>query len=457
MFLLTAVLMAVCCGITYFCIVYFAPYIYLHDVSEAEPLAREASFMLTNCAREEALFYMKEMADILSGQTEDEFVFHIFRASGEEVEVLNLQIATGRKTQDFENIEKTDFYPFMLYDSEEEYILFISQNTDKESQVVEALQKSLPILSAFILIMSVTAAFFYAWYMTNPIRNISNISRRMAELDFGGLCPAGRTDEIGVLSDSLNKLSVKLSAALRELQEANQKLQADIDRERQMERQRTEFFAAASHEMKTPITIIKGQLEGMLYQVGRYKDRETYLAGSLEVVNTLEKTVRELLAISRLRTPGYTCETCSFDFSGLANERIAAYKELFLQKELTLLTSISPRVYMAGDRQLLAKVLDNLLSNAAAHSPMRNHVMVKLWKEDETVNLTIENTGVHIPEEDIPKLFEAFYRVDPSRSRQTGGSGLGLYIVKTIVDLHEGKIEVANTDRGVIARVQFLG
>ncbi len=134
------------------------------------------------------------------------------------------------------------------------------------------------------------------------------MSKQMADMEFGGLCPVNRTDEVGVLSHSLNDLSKKLAAALSELQEANQKLQADIDRERQLERQRVEFFASASHELKTPITIIKGQLQGMLYQVGRYKDRETYLSEFLEVTDTLEKMVQDLLTISRLDTPGYICK-----------------------------------------------------------------------------------------------------------------------------------------------------
>ena len=104
----------------------------------------------------------------------------------------------------------------------------------------------------------------------------------MADMDFSGFCSAGRTDEIGVLSDSLNTLSRKLEVALSELQEANQKLQADIDMERRLEKQRVEFFAAASHESKTPITIIKGQLQGMLYQVGHYKDCLLYTSDAAD-------------------------------------------------------------------------------------------------------------------------------------------------------------------------------
>ena len=156
--------------------------------------------------------------------------------------------------------------------------------------------------------------------MTTSIKRISKISKQMAALDFSGLCAVRRTDEIGVLAGSLNELSGKLSVALSELQSANKQLQADIDKERELERQRVEFFSAASHELKTPITIIKGQLQGMLYQVGRYKDRETYLAESLAVTDTLEKMVQELLTISRLDTPGYGCKKSKFDLSNLINE-----------------------------------------------------------------------------------------------------------------------------------------
>lgn len=227
-------------------------------------------------------------------------------------------------------------YVVFFMDSGEDYSLLLTRDTDKESQIVESLQKALPILCVTILGVSVTAAFFYSWYMTAPIKKISRTSRKMAEMDFSGLCATARTDEIGVLSDSLNTLAQNLSAALAELRDANQRLQADIDRERQMERQRVEFFSAASHELKTPVTIIKGQLEGMLYQVGRYRDRDTYLARSLAVTDTLEKMVQELLVLSRLDTPGYACARAELDLSGLLEKCLSAHEDLFIQKKLSV-------------------------------------------------------------------------------------------------------------------------
>jgi two-component system sensor histidine kinase VanS len=447
--------MVACCSVTYLCISHFAPYIYSHDLAEVEELADMLSEELSHIPKEEVQYFIQGYNDILTRQYDNEFAFHLFQNSGKEIALPDINKFTGNKIDDYKSTDTTGEYEISFVDSTETYILLLAKNTNKESQVVLALQKTLPILSVTILLVSVIAAFFYTWYMTKPIKKISKLSKQMADMNFSGLCPTNRTDEIGVLSYSLNDLSKKLAAALSDLQEANQKLQADIDMERRLEKQRVEFFAAASHELKTPITIIKGQLQGMLYQVGRYKDRETYLAQSLEITDTLGKMVQELLTISRLDTPGYTCKKSNLNLSNLINDRLTAFEDLFMQKDLTVEQSISPEVFISGDMQLLQKALDNILGNAAAYSEAGNQIIVKLWKKNEKANLTIENTGAHIPDEAISKLFEPFYRVDQSRNRQTGGTGLGLYIVKTILNLHEAKIEVANTLQGVIVSTQF--
>ncbi len=441
-FIITAVLMAACCSITYFCITQFAPYIYTHDFSSIDEELPLFVKELSHYTKEEAQFIIEDYSGRIIEENDGEFVFHFFQSDSEELSLFNKD-------------DTSRWCRLTFADNREEYTVFFAKNTEKESQVVEALQKAVPILSVVIIAVSIVAAFFYTVYMTTPIKRISKISKQMASLDFSGLCTVRRTDEIGVLASSLNNLSGKLSSALSELQSANKQLQADIDKERELERQRIDFFSAASHELKTPITIIKGQLQGMLYQVGRYKDRETYLAESLAVTNTLEKMVQELLTISRLDTPGYVCKKSKFDLSNLINERLSAHEDLFMQRDLTVEKFISPEVSVSGDMQLFQKVLDNLLGNAAVYSPAGNCVFVKLWQDTEKVKLTIENTGVHIQDGEMSKLFEAFYRVDQSRNRQTGGTGLGLYIVKTILDLHGAEIKIGNTGQGVIVSVQF--
>ena len=456
MFILTALLLTTCCGITYLCIARFAPYIYKHTLEESEELISELQYMLPDLPPDAILYFIQDWSDFLVEHTEDEFACHIFQSSGEELALPDLKTTTGKRIEDYESQEQTTHIEFYFDDETEPCIIFIAPNTDKESQVVEALQKSLPILSLIVVSISIIAASFYAWYMTKPIKEVSAISKKMANMDFSSPCPVRRTDEIGVLSGSLNELSGRLSITLSELQEANRKLQADIDMERRLERQRLEFFSAASHELKTPITVIKGQLQGMLCQVGRYKDRETYLAQALEVTNKLEEMVQELLTISRLDTPGYVCNKGRVDFSALVDGSLKTHEDLFVQKELSVEKIILPdEVYLWGDVQLFQKVIDNLLSNAIAYSPAGSQIFLKLWQVEEKAILTLENTGVHIPDEDIPKLFEAFYRVDQSRNRQTGGSGLGLYIVKTILDLHGAEIKIENSERGVTVTIYF--
>lgn len=443
-FVLTAVLMAACCAVTYLCIARFSPYIYVHRLEDAEELARLAYLELPNYnfSESELNYDIQLYNETLKTQFDDEFVFYILPSDSAEL-------------SSFDGVDTTTRYNFRFADSDVEYTVFIAKNTEKESQITEALQKAIPVLSVIILAVSIVASFFYTVYMTTPIKRISKISKQMAELDFSGLCPVRRTDEIGVLSGSLNELSQKLSSALSELQSANKQLQADIDKERELERQRIDFFSAASHELKTPITIIKGQLQGMLCNIGRYKDHQTYLAESLAVTNTLEQMVQELLTVSRLETPGYICTKSRFNFSRLVENRLAAFDDLFAQKELALEKSLLSETYLLGDAQLLQKVLDNLIHNAITYSPVQNKVAVRLWMEQDRVCFSVENTGVHIPDEAIPKLFEAFYRVDTSRNRRTGGSGLGLYIVKTILDLHGAEIEMVNTLQGVLTKVSF--
>ena len=454
-FLLTLLLIAVCCFTTYSFILQAAPKNYQYDIEDVD---LELSFLpdeLSRTEREYAYIFLESMSDWMEEQYENEFELHFFQADGQEVSLHDINQLVGGRITDFDKTEKTKTYTVSFSDSDSLYTLLVTRNAAKRTQTEEAIQRTLPVLCTVVLFGSIISAFFYSWYMTAPIKKVSKLSKQMADMDFSGSCSAGRTDEIGVLSDSLNTLSRKLETTLSELQAANQKLQADIDMERRLEKQRVEFFAAVSHELKTPITIIKGQLQGMLYHVGRYKDRETYLAESLEVTDTLERMVQELLTISRLDTPGYTCKKSRLNLSKLISDRLAAFEDLFMQKDLTVERSISPETFILGDIQLLQKVVDNLLGNAAAYSETGNRIIVDLRRETESVILTIENTGAHIPDEDIPKLFEAFYRVDQSRNRQTGGTGLGLYIVKTILDLHGAKIKIANTVQGVIVDLQF--
>ncbi len=222
------------------------------------------------------------------------------------------------------------------------------------------------------------------------------------------------------------------------------KLNDFLDKQAQID-----FFLAASHELKTPITIIKGQLEGMLLGIGAYKDREKYLLRSLGVVQTLETMVHELLTISRLQTTDFEFKTEKFDCVSLICKYLSDTEDLIVGKELQINTHFSEPVIINANKILMEKVFSNLVGNAIKYSPSKAVINITAKKQQKGYVFCIGNQGTHIPEESIPKLFEAFYRVDTSRRRQTGGSGLGLYIVQKILQQYSRHCNACNTENGV--------
>ncbi|MDE6318923.1 MAG: HAMP domain-containing histidine kinase, partial [Lachnospiraceae bacterium] len=273
--------------------------------------------------------------------------------------------------------------------------------------------------------------------------------------DFTWSCTERRSDELGILAHSLNELARKLSVALNDLQAANSRLEADIERERMLEQAQLDFFSAVSHELKTPITVIKGQLEGMLLNVGKYKEREKYLARSLEVVKAMEGMVQEILTISRIKSSETVLQEEIFDFSDMVKREYGLFEDMVVGKGLEWHEDIQQGLMLQGDKALLEKVVNNLVSNAIHYSPKGSDIFITVRSWNGKIQFSIENTGAHLPEDDIPKLFDAFYRVERSRSRQTGGSGLGLYIVKMILEQHGADYQIRNTEQGVCFIVDF--
>ena len=233
------------------------------------------------------------------------------------------------------------------------------------------------------------------------------------------------------------------------MQRANKKLEADIAHEKELEQARTNFFSAVSHELKTPVTIIKGQIEGMLFGIGAYKDREKYLARTLEIANTLETMVQEILTISRLETTGENLKKGRLDCVQIIKSYLCETEDLIAEKDLQIHLDIPPVTFISGNKMLVEKVFSNLIGNATKYSPYGATIFISAYTEQEQVRFSVENTGVHIPEDSIPKLFDAFYRVEQSRSRKTGGSGLGLYIAQEILRQHGSECRVCNTQSGV--------
>lgn len=343
-------------------------------------------------------------------------------------------------------------YPVSFKDSEKSYTLFVFGSTRLVNQAVEALGKIMPWLFLSCFFISVILSFFYSRYLSRPVRALSQASGKMADLDFSVRTAMKRTDELGILSENLDCMAGNLDQALKSLQQANSQLKSEMEQEREQEQRRMEFFAAASHELKTPITILKGQVEGMAQNVGVYKDRDRYLARAGEVTVTLQGMVQEILTISKMESAGFQVKKKEINLAELIRVQIAELNDLLEEKEMALTLSLPETCKCMADPGLMETVIRNLLVNALRYSPAGEEIRVELLKKEQEKELvfTIENTGVHIPEQDFGRIFDAFYRVDSSRNRKNGGSGLGLYIVREILEQHGAWYEMKNTKKGVL-------
>ena len=310
------------------------------------------------------------------------------------------------------------------------------------NQLTETFWRLLPIVGIAVLAISLIASYFVTRLLTKPILEISDISKRLTTLDMTWRCDTSRTDEVGTLALNLNTMAARLDSTLKELSAANEKLQADIEQERRQEKLRVDFFRAVSHELKTPITVLKGELEGMIYQVGEYKDRDTHLRQSLRTVNDMELLVKEILSASRMAGSDFSLTLSDVDLSQLVRECCRKWQGAAEDREQRFQAEIEDGRTCQGDMALLQKAVSNIIGNAVAHSPSQAEISVTLAGNI----LQVRNSGVSIDSANLEKIFEPFYRVDRSHNRNTGGSGLGLYIVKTILERHGFSFRMNSTD-----------
>lgn len=331
------------------------------------------------------------------------------------------------------------------------YTLTVSAPISAGHELTMAFGELLPVLLVIVLVISALGAFICSRILVRPVLEISRISQRMAELDMSWSCDVKSSDELGVLAESLNTMARRLDAAMSSLEDANRQLRADMEQMAAMSKQRRDFFAAASHELKTPITIIKGQIEGMLMGIGRYKDVQGILPETMHEVERMEQLVAEILEITRLEMDGLAGHTGPVDFSSLTRKVVQELMPLAEERAMELGAEIPDGVTVTGAEPLLKRAVHNIITNALRHSPAGERAAVVL----RPGRLTVRNSGVNIPEDELKVLFTPFARVEKSRNKASGGSGLGLYLVKTIIDLHGFTCSIDNDGDGVIFTVEW--
>lgn len=334
-------------------------------------------------------------------------------------------------------------------DSKTEYALVVSSLSKTADIILSLMLRFLPVVFAIILLLSSLSAFICSRVIVSPIAKISQISKRMTSLDMAWKCNIESNDEIGVLASSLNTMASRLQETMEELTNANNQLTDDVEKFKSLEEGRRNFFAAVSHELKTPLTILKGQIENMILGFGDYQNHEKYLPEALKATEDIEHLVKEIIAISKVESMDLADTLQEVSLKQTVNDTIQAILLLAQDKNIQIHEKINTDMVLYVNPNLWNKVLSNIIGNAVRHSPYSEDVFVTLQSSENGNTLVIENTGVSIPEADLRHMFTPFYRADKSRNKATGGNGLGLYIVKTILDLHGMTYLLRNTEQGV--------
>ncbi|MDF2820567.1 MAG: Signal transduction histidine kinase [Clostridiales bacterium] len=307
----------------------------------------------------------------------------------------------------------------------------------------------------FIRIGSITAliaavfVFIISRRFARPILQISKIARDMAELDFTKKYCGDFEDEVGVLGHSINTLSSKLERTISELKTANLMLKEDIQEKQVVDEMRRGFMSNISHELKTPIALIQGYAEGLKDSIVKPEDQEYYYDVILDESEKMGQLVKRIMALMQLEAGQDQIMIRHFDIAQLIEQELEKNQILFEQKDINIVFDCKDPHYVWADELFIEDVIRNYITNAINHVSGEGKIIVSINDLDTRKRITVFNTGQHIPESDIDKIWISFYKVDKARTRKYGGTGIGLAVVSAIMKAHNMPYGVRNVEGGV--------
>jgi signal transduction histidine kinase len=328
-------------------------------------------------------------------------------------------------------------------------IIFALSSLQPVNEALGVIEKIYLYFSIGAVIFMLILAFVYSNMIAKPLLRISKVATRMAKLDFSEKCEVKSQDEIGNVAESLNFLSQNLDITLSELKEANTKLEEDIEKERNLERIRREFVAAVSHELKTPISLIDGYAVGLKDEIFEGEDKDYYLDVIIDEARKMGSLVSDMLDLSHLESGSFKLIREKFNITELIRFTLKKYGALMEDKRVHLEANLLEDILVFADWDRLEQVLTNFITNAIRHVDENGSIYVNMIDKGDNTVIEVENTGSKIPDEEIMKIWDKFYKVDKSRNRKEGGTGIGLSIVKNILLHHGYSFGVQNTERGV--------
>lgn len=322
---------------------------------------------------------------------------------------------------------------------------------------LESIRESVQIANRFLSYIGVCAVMISAmiiWtvseQISKPILELANISKRMTKLDFEVKYTRGGNDEIAILGNHINQLSETLENTISELKTANNELKTDIEKKEQIDEMRKEFLSNVSHELKTPIALVQGYAEGLKECINDdAESREFYCDVIMDEANKMNKMVQKLLTLNQIEFGNDVITMERFDITALISGIIQASDILIKQKDVKIIFTEKNPVYVWADEFKIEEVFTNYFSNALNHIANEKIIDVKVTRLEKSIRVSVFNTGERIPEKDLDNIWVKFYKVDKARTREYGGSGIGLSIVKAIMDSFNKKCGVVNYDNGV--------
>lgn len=301
------------------------------------------------------------------------------------------------------------------------------------------------------IVVGCVAMFFISSAYVRPIHEMALVAKRMSQLDFDARVRHHTKDEIGELGSSINSMSEELEATISELKTANAKLTKDIEEKTQIDEMRKEFLSHVSHELKTPIALIQGYAEGLKENIlDDPENREFYCEVIMDEADRMNTMVKRLLALNELEFGTDKVNFERFDIVELIRNINASSEILLQQSNVELQFDDEAPVYVWADEFLIEEVYSNYLTNAIHYTGEGGKVAVFLEEKQDMLRISVFNEGEPIPEEELEKIWIKFYKIDKARTREYGGSGIGLSIVAATMKLHGRAYGAYNRENGVV-------
>ncbi|MGE7853450.1 sensor histidine kinase [Bacillus paramycoides] len=353
------------------------------------------------------------------------------------------QIEYSTKTMDYEKNDikyKLLIKPIKEKDGSVTYI-YAMASLQPVDEAVQMVQDYYIYIIAFVVVLIFLASFYYSKQIARPLLIINDTTKKIAHLDFTEKIPVTSKDEIGDLSKNINTLSNKLHSHIGQLEQ-------DIEKERKLENTRKEFISGVSHELKTPLSIMKSCISILKDGVAEHK-KEYYFQAMEREVDKMDTLILDMLELAKFESGTYKMKKDSFYIDTIIEDICEQLSVEIEKKELRVHKNVCP-IEVIANQSRIEQVIVNFITNAIRYTPNKEDIIISTINEKDRIKVCIENKGAHIEEEQLDKIWDRFYRVDAARQRSQGGTGLGLAISKNILELHDAEYGVKNTEDGVL-------